>query len=406
MSLTSRTALVGSLLAALIVAGCDKVPLLAPTNTTIRLTSGLGVLPIAGSTEITAIVIESAGTPVQNGTVVTFTSSLGTVEPREARTTNGQVTVRYIAGSQSGPAKISAFSGGSKSDDLEILVGAAAAAVVSLRADSTVVPSTGGSTDVIATVLDTGGNPLRGAPVNFSTTAGQLAQSTVLTNDAGDARTTLTTNVNADVTARVGGGATAPTGKITISARSLPLISITVAGPLGGQANSAEVGQPAIFTIKSETGTDGNAIRSVRIDFGDGSQPTTLGALPSATTVAHVYNRTGAYSVTATATDALGFVGSTSTIITVLDRASIPVSVTATVPLSGGLVTFSANVTIPAGVSIRAYEWDFGDGVVFTTTGITTSHRYTSARTYHVTLRVIATNGQEGFTELDIRVPI
>jgi len=405
MSLTSRTALVGSLLAAVIAAGCDKVPLLAPTNTTIRLISGLGVLPIAGSTEITAIVIESAGTPVQNGTVVTFTSSLGTVEPREARTTNGQVMVRYIAGTQSGPAKIGAFSGGSRSEDLEILVGAAAAAVVSLRADSTVVPSTGGSTDVIATVLDTGGNPLRGAPVNFSTTAGQLAQSTVLTNDAGDARTTLTTNVNAEVTARVGGGATAPTGKITISARSLPLISITVAGPLGGQANSAEVGQPAIFTLRSETGTEGNAIRSVRIDFGDGTS-TTLGALPNTTTVSHVYSRTGAFTVTATATDALGFVGSTSVIITVLDRASIPVSVTATVPLSGGLVTFSANVTIPAGVAIRAYVWDFGDGVVFTTTGITTSHRYISARTYRVTLRVIATNGQEGFTELDIRVPV
>ena len=405
MSLTSRTALVGSLVAALAVSGCDKVPLLAPTNTTIRLTSGLGVLPIAGSTEITAIVIESAGTPVQNGTVVTFTSSLGTVEPREARTANGQVTVRYIAGAQSGSAKIGAFSGGSKSDDLEILVGAAAAAVVSVRADSTVVPSTGGSTDIIATVLDTGGNPLRGAPVNFSTTAGQLAQSTVLTNDAGDARTTLTTNVNADVTARVGGGASAPTGKITISAKSLPLISIVVAGPLGGQANSAEIGQPAIFTIKSETGTDGNAIRSVRIDFGDGSS-TTLGSLPSATTISHVYNRTGAFTVTATATDALGFVGSTSIILTVLDRASIPVSVTATVPLSGGLVTFSANVTIPAGVSIRSYEWDFGDNTGASTTGITTSHRYTSARTYHVTLRVIATNGQEGFTELDIRVPI
>lgn len=405
MSLTYRTALVGFLLAAVAVSGCDKVPLLAPTNTTIRLTSGLGVLPIAGSTEIIAIVIESAGTPVQNGTVVTFTSSLGTVEPREARTANGQVAVRYIAGTQSGTAKIGAFSGGSKSEDLEILVGAAAAAVVSVRADSTVVPSTGGSTDVIATVLDTGGNPLRGAPVNFSTTAGQLTQSTVLTNEAGDARTTLTTNVTADVTARVGGGASAPTGKITISAKSLPLISITVAGPLGGQANSAEVGQPAIFTIKSETGTEGNAIRSVRVDFGDGNS-TTLGALPSATTISHVYNRTGAFTVTATATDALGFVGSTSVIITVLDRASIPVSVTATVPLSGGLVTFSANVTIPAGVSIRSYEWNFGDNGGASTTGSTTSHRYTAAGTYHVTLRVIATNGQEGFTELDIRVPV
>ena len=42
--------------------------------------------------------------------------------------------MRYIAGAQSGTAKIGAFSGGSKSEDLEILVGAAAAGAVSIRA--------------------------------------------------------------------------------------------------------------------------------------------------------------------------------------------------------------------------------------------------------------------------------
>ena len=404
MSPTSRTALLWSLLAAVALTGCDKVPLLAPTNTTIRLSSGLGVLPIAGTTEITAVVIESAGTPVQNGTVVTFTASLGTVEPREARTANGQVTVRYVAGTQSGSAKIGAFSGGSKSEDIEILVGAAAAAVVSVRADATTVPSTGGTIDVIATVFDTGGNPLRGAPVSFSTTAGQLSQSTAISNDAGDARTQLTTNVNAEVTARVGGGASAPTGKVAITARDLPLVAISVAAPIGGTLNTAEVGQPAVFTIEPKSVATGNAIRSVRVDFGDGTS-TTLGALPSTTSVSHVYNRTGAYTVTATATDALNFVGSSSIVVTVTDRATIPVSVTATVPLSGGLVSFSANVTPPSGTSVRLYEWTFGDGTVFTTTGPTTSHRYTSVGTFRVSLRVVATNGQEGFTELDVRVP-
>ena len=149
MSLPSRAGLAWPLLALVVLTGCDKVPLLAPTNTTIRLNVGLGVLPIAGSTEITAIVIESAGTPVQNGTVVTFTSTLGTTEPREARTTNGQATVRYVAGSQSGTAKVGAFSGGSKSDLVDILVGAAAAGAVALRASTPFVPATGGSTDFL-----------------------------------------------------------------------------------------------------------------------------------------------------------------------------------------------------------------------------------------------------------------
>ena len=138
MSPTSRTgARCGRCWRPLALTGCDKVPAAGahqyddPSDA-----RAVGVLPIAGSTDITAVVIESAGTPVQNGTVVTFTSSLGTIEPREARTSNGQVTVRYVAGTQSGTAKIGAFSGGSKSEDLEILVGAAAAGACRVRADT------------------------------------------------------------------------------------------------------------------------------------------------------------------------------------------------------------------------------------------------------------------------------
>jgi len=397
MSLTSRTACVASLLAALAVSACDKVPLLAPTNTTIRLVAGLGVLPVAGSTEITAVVIESAGTAVQNGTVVTFTSSLGTVEPREARTQNGQVTVRFIAGAQSGSAKIGAFSGGSKSEDLEILVGAAAAGAVNVRAESTFVPSTGGTTGIIALVIDRGGNPLRGVPVGFTTTTGQLAQSSVLTNDAGEARTELFTSTTAEVTATVGGATTVLTGRATVTARDLPAIAVTASSSLGG-TNTTETGLPIIFTMTPPANA---GIRASRIDYGDGTSEN-LGAMPAAISRSHTYTRSGTYTVTVTATDAFDYTGTTTLAVVVNDRGTVGVQINAGIPVSG-LYTFTISTTGTISGSIRTYDWDFGDGQGTTTTGPGTSHRYTSSGTYVVRVRVVTTTGQEGFGEITIR---
>ncbi len=65
------------------LASCDQLPLTAPTESIITLNVSTTVVPINGSAEIIASVTESAGTPVHNGTVVTFTSSFGTMEPRE-----------------------------------------------------------------------------------------------------------------------------------------------------------------------------------------------------------------------------------------------------------------------------------------------------------------------------------
>lgn len=400
MSLTSRITLLGSLLAALAVSACDKVPLLAPTNTTIRLTASVGILPTTGSAEITAVVIESAGTPVQNGTVISFSASLGTVEPREARTQNGQVSVRYIAGNQSGTAKITAFSGGSKSEDLDILVGAAAAGSVSLRTSNTTVPSTGGTTTIVASVVDLGGNPLRNAQVSFSTTAGSLSQSAAITNEAGDATTELTTNVDSTVTASLGSGTSAIRGEIRITARDLPFVKVEVVG--GPTPTSSEAGLPTVFSLTHQNAATSSAIRSLRIDFGDGAVQT-LGALPGALTIAHTYTRTGFYTVTVTATDALGQVGVSTMILQVNDRFAIQVTFT-TSALGGGVISFSASATPRTGTTIRAYEWDFGDGNFQPTTGGLVTHRYSALRTYTVTLRVVATNGDEGIVVNDVRV--
>src|SRR6185295_3806766 len=111
---------------AILASACDKMPLLAPRESTIKLATASAVVQANGSTEIRATVLESSGTPVQNGTTVTFTTNLGAVSPIEARTNNGMVVVQFLGNGQSGKATIRAVSGGAASDPLELTVGAAA----------------------------------------------------------------------------------------------------------------------------------------------------------------------------------------------------------------------------------------------------------------------------------------
>ncbi|HAK55459.1 MAG TPA: hypothetical protein DCP38_08255, partial [Acidobacteria bacterium] len=135
-------------------AACNTVPLLAPTQSAITLAISPLVLPINGIAEIIATVIEQSGTAVQNGTLVTFTTTLGTVSPREARTENGKVLVRLNAGNRSGLATVGALSGDPISENVDVQIGGAAASTIVLTANPSVVPSTGGTVQVVALVTD------------------------------------------------------------------------------------------------------------------------------------------------------------------------------------------------------------------------------------------------------------
>src|SRR5574338_1007652 len=110
-----------------VVASCDKVPLLAPTGTVINLFATANTVSLNSEVSIIATAIENgvdvgsgsgstgssgAGTPVQNGTLISFTTTIGSIEPSEARTHNGQVTVKLVTGTQSGTATVTAYSGG------------------------------------------------------------------------------------------------------------------------------------------------------------------------------------------------------------------------------------------------------------------------------------------------------
>ena len=171
---------------------CDKVPLLAPQASTITVSSNSSVVQANGTAEIRATVLEPSGTAVQNGTTVTFTTTLGALSPAEARTTQwcGDGAVRRewsIRNRRSeGPLRWRSIS------DAELPVGRRGKPPqcgVQVRQLS----SAGGTSTITATVVDASSNPLRGVSVTFATNAGTLTSTVVNTDASGTATTALST---------------------------------------------------------------------------------------------------------------------------------------------------------------------------------------------------------------------
>ncbi|MBI3494265.1 MAG: hypothetical protein HY047_21160, partial [Acidobacteria bacterium] len=73
--------------------------MLAPSGSTLTLTASATALPINGTAQLIAQVIEPSGTPPHSGTQVSFTTTLGSIEPADATTdTSGRVVVTFKAG--------------------------------------------------------------------------------------------------------------------------------------------------------------------------------------------------------------------------------------------------------------------------------------------------------------------
>jgi hypothetical protein len=394
---------------------CDKVPLLAPTGSVITLFAAANTVPLNGDVEIVANVIENgstssttpttpgtgtpgtgttgtttttsagAGTPVQNGTLVSFTTTIGRIEPSEARTSNGQVRVRFFSGGQSGTATITAFSGGASGKLENLKVGTAAVERVIVSASPQTLAPGGGSSTITARVEDTSGAGLAGVPVTFTTDNGSLNPPTVTTDANGVATTVLNTPRAAKVTANVAG----KTADVSVGLNPRTGISITA------PTTQVAAGLPATFTVN--VGTTAN-ISNVTVDFGDGTQQS-LGAISGSTTISHVYNESGTFTVRATATDASGFNEQVSTSVTILPAQ--PPSVTITGPQSartGETVLFTATVSGATSTILR-YEWDFGADSNPRTV-VTTSNRqsttYAAAGTKVVNVHVVQAVGPAG----------
>jgi hypothetical protein len=201
-------------LAALLLS-CEGAYLTAPPDSEIVITANPEFVAAHGGTsEITAFVIEPAGTYVPDGTVVRWTTDLGRIDS-ETRTRRGVATARFVADARSGTAHIRAFSGAVSADAPDIIVGNARVEAIRLRA----VPSritNSNSTHVIATVVDENGNPVPNVPVFFeviddpATEFFESAGAPVHTNNNGEAEDILRTRRNTVGVAEV--QAVAPNG--------------------------------------------------------------------------------------------------------------------------------------------------------------------------------------------------
>ena len=373
---------------ALLTTACDKVPLLAPANSTVALSANSLVVPAGGSSGLTAFVTESSGTAVQNGTTVRFTTTLGSVTPAETQTTNGIAVATFQAGTSSGIAEIHAVSGGvtgttsttTASNVVKITIGAAAANKVTVRANPASVPASGGTVEIVASV--TGGatstdtSPLAGVSVAFSATAGTLSATSATTDANGTASVLLTTNRKATVTASVG----ANSGVIDVT------VSPTASVTLATSPASPTVGQAVTLTVTPATDT----APSVVVDWGDGSS-SNLGVVSAARAATHAYTSAGSYGITATATDN-GSTFSTATAVTVLPRPVFGVDIAVTPsnnPSVNTPVTFTATISGDTAAQIVTYKWTFTDpdGTVTTVT--------TSGKTYTTTLTKVGTYNVE-----------
>jgi hypothetical protein len=382
-----------------LVAACDKVPLLAPTGSVITLFPVATTVSLNSEVTIIATVIENgstpagtgggsgtttttsagAGTPVQNGTLITFTTSIGRIEPSEARTHNGQVSVRLITDGTSGLATITAYSGGASAQIKNLKIGTAAATTVHVTTTPQGLGASGGTVQVTASVLDEGGNPLSGIPVTFATDKGTISPSTATTDAGGNATAALTTTATAKVTATAG-TVTSTAATVTVNARSLTSFTSNATG-------ATAVGTLVTFTVTPATGAN---ITNVRVDYGDGDG-TDLGAIGAATQASHAYRSAGVYTATASARDASGEVQQLTTTVSV---GSLGVTLTAAPNpgLRGSPVTFT--VSGVAGVQVDHYEWFWDDGTAsFPTSSPQTTHTFTSPGAKTIRVDVIGLGG-------------
>jgi hypothetical protein len=97
------------------------------------------------------------------------------------------------------------------------------------------------------------------------------------------------------------------------------------------------------------------------MDFGDGNTQQ-LGAITGATTLQHVYQTSGTFTATLTATDSNGGVGKAATSVFVQAATPLAVSLTSSQASSGGntTVSFTATVTGLGNAVVVNYHWVFG----------------------------------------------
>jgi large repetitive protein len=213
-------------------------------------------------------------------------------------------------------------------------------------------------------------------------------------------------------------GALSSEKAMTITASSPTYVSFTADDfPSTGPTISRFTFSPTNPTINQDVSFNGSSSTvsngTFNWDFGDGQTATGVSAT-------HRYNRGGTFTVTLTVTSdtkATSTSSRTINVSTTLPANTANFTFSPTAPSINQDVTFTATTTaagpgFPGGpggggggvtpVQGATYTWDFGDGT--TGTGPSTTHRFTRAGTFAVTLRVTNDSGLTATTTRQLTV--
>jgi len=172
---------------------------------------------------------------------------------------------------------------------------------------------------------------------------------------------------------------------------------VTITEPASNNAPTAVIASGTCSTlttcVMSATGSSdpdtGDGIRNYVWSWGDGTADTT----GTSASQSHVFPVAGTYTVTLKVLDKWGRSSApvTQSVTTLAEPAgnNPPTVVFATPTCTGRTCSVSAAGTTDSDGGIRSYTWKWGDGSADTVgTGTTSSHSYTAAGTYTITLVV------------------
>ncbi len=193
------------------ISGTTTVTFLGGPAASIVLTANPTMLDADGSSssDITAEVWDAYGNPAADDQLVVFTatSGMGSLSSTSETTSGGKAQVSFTAGLNVGTATITAKVG-TVIETIDIQLTALDIQSVTVNAlDDSIRANGTDTTDIVAVVINTNGDPVENTPVEFETDLGALQSPTTVYTDAdGIATISLTSSTipgTATVTARV-----------------------------------------------------------------------------------------------------------------------------------------------------------------------------------------------------------
>jgi PKD repeat protein len=253
--------------------GCDKSSPVAPEGTTLTINANPVTIPTNGTSTITVSGRKGNGLPLTEGTLIRFSTTIGSIDASVAADRDGIARATLRGDGRAGKAKVQATTGAIEAVETEIEIGSPGASIT-LQADRSNLPESGGSILLQANVRDPQGQAQPQAQVNFSTPLGRLSSGGgfVLTDGGGIARDTLsvteadlrTFNANKfEIKAEVGGAE---------GAVKEDTVEISIGTPVGSiilQADPTSLPQSggSVKLSAAVRSTQGRPIEGARVTF-------------------------------------------------------------------------------------------------------------------------------------------